>query len=182
MQVLIQRTSSIKVRCTSSLSYLKFSWRLLLSSWYSISTSTFHLNLLSIWIQMPPLHRNRPTMGHQWHSKGKWQGKVNVLVLLDMSAAFDAVDHDILLFPLETDVGVSGIALSWFRPYLSGRSQSVSCDGRACSCRHDTCGVPQGLVLGPLLFCISMRPLEHILQKHDISLCWRHTATPFIRS
>lgn len=97
------------------------------------------------------------------------KGKVTALVLLDLSAAFDTVDHEILLSRLESDVGVSDVALSWFRSYLSGRSQVVSCAGRTSCSRAVTCGVPQGSVLGPLLFCIYMQPLEAIIQRHNIS-------------
>jgi hypothetical protein len=97
------------------------------------------------------------------------KGKVTALVLLDLSAAFDTVDHEILLSRLESDVGVSDVALSWFRSYLSGRSQAVSCAGRTSFSRAVTCGVPLGSVLDPLLFCIYMRPLEAIMQRHNIS-------------
>jgi len=51
--------------------------------------------------------------------------KVTALVLLDLSATFDTIDHKILLDPLATDVWVTGIALSWFRSYLSDRTQVV---------------------------------------------------------
>ncbi len=53
-------------------------------------------------------------------------GKISVLVLLDLSAAFDTVDHNILLERLENWVGLSGLALKWFRPYLEGRGYYVS--------------------------------------------------------
>jgi len=91
------------------------------------------------------------------------------VVLFDLSAALDTVDHDILFSLLETDVGILGVALSWFFSYLSGRSQSISCDGRTSFSRTVTCGVPQGSVLGTLLFCICMRPIELILYGHDVS-------------
>ncbi len=76
-------------------------------------------------------------------------GKVTALVLLDLSAAFDTIDHDILLSRHETDVGIKGTALSWFRSYLSGRTQVDSCAGQKSSSRPVTCVVPQGFVLGP---------------------------------
>ena len=90
-------------------------------------------------------------------------GKVTALILLDLSAAFDTIDHEILLNRLTTDVGVSGIALSWFKSYLSGRTQVVSCADQLSSSRPVTCRVPQGSVLGPLLFCIYTRPVEQII-------------------
>jgi len=110
------------------------------------------------------------------------KGKVTALVLLDLSAAFDTVDHDILLSQLQPDVGVYGSALSGFRSYLSGRSQSFPYDDRTSSSRAVTCGVPRGSVLGPFLCWHLHASSEVILQKqHDISyLCCRHT--PVIRS
>ena len=95
--------------------------------------------------------------------------KINAIVLLHLSAAFDTADHDILLPRLNTDVGVKGTALSWFRSYLSGRSQVVSCAGELSSSRTVTCSVPEGSVLGPLLFCLYTRPLEQVLKRHTVN-------------
>ncbi len=94
-------------------------------------------------------------------------GKVTALVLLDLSAAFDTIDHEILLARLETEVGIRGTALSWFRSYLTGRTQVVSCNGQVSQSRRVTCGVPQGSVLGPLLFSIYTRPLEQVVKRHS---------------
>ncbi len=71
-------------------------------------------------------------------------GKISVLVLLDLSAAFDTVDHNILLERLENWVGLSGMALKWFRSYLEGRGYYVSIGEHKSKWTSMTCGVPQG--------------------------------------
>ena len=86
------------------------------------------------------------------------------LVLLDLSAAFDTVDHKVLLNVLEKRVGVTGLALNWFSSYLSNRSQCVSISGVYSKKANLKCGVPQGSVLGPVLFTTYMLPLGDILR------------------
>ena len=76
------------------------------------------------------------------------------MALLDLSAAFDTLDHSILLKRLETTYGVRGTVLDWFVCYLSGRSQTVIVDGVVPASRHFVYGVPQGSVLGPVLFTL----------------------------
>ena len=79
---------------------------------------------------------------------------VTLLVLLDLSAAFDTIDYGILLEKLRSAFGVRDTALSWIASYLSGRTQQVSIDGTL-SMKFDLeCGVPQGSCLGPLLFVV----------------------------
>ena len=76
-----------------------------------------------------------------------------IAVYLDLSKAFDTIDHDILLQKLYT-YGVRGIALEWFRSYLMNRKQFVQYSSLRSKVMNTTCGVPQGSVLGPLLFII----------------------------
>uniref|UniRef100_A0A8C6KUQ2 Reverse transcriptase domain-containing protein n=1 Tax=Nothobranchius furzeri TaxID=105023 RepID=A0A8C6KUQ2_NOTFU len=94
---------------------------------------------------------------------------VSVLVLLDLSAAFDTVDHNVLLERLEHVVGIKGTALGWFKSYLSDRFHFVNVHDKSSSYSRVTCGVPQGSVLGPILFTIYMLPIGKIIRQHGIN-------------
>ena len=86
------------------------------------------------------------------------QKRGTFLILLELSAAFDTVDHDLLLSFLENNIGLTGSVLSLFRTYVSGRSQCVSVNGVMSEFCHLVFGVPQGSVLGPLIFCTYLLP------------------------
>ena len=91
------------------------------------------------------------------------------MLLLDLSAAFDTVDHHILLNRLHTKFGISGIALRWFESYLTDRLQFVSIDDFSSEALQLNCGVPQGSVLGPLLYLLYTSPVADILRQHKMS-------------
>lgn len=91
-----------------------------------------------------------------------------VLVLLDLSAAFDVIDHDILLKRLTHSYGISGSALEWITSYLTDRYQSVVI-GSVTSDKHElTFGVPQGSVLGPKFYCLFSKPIGAICRRHGM--------------
>ena len=96
--------------------------------------------------------------------------KRNVVLqsLLDLSAAFDTIDHEIMVSRLELSFGIKGTALAWFRSYLSLRRQSVQVGSVFSENALLKYGVPQGSVLGPILFTLYTTPLSNIFQKYNI--------------
>ena len=89
-----------------------------------------------------------------------------ILLLLDLSAAFDTVNHSLLLQKLKNFYGLSGNVLSWFKSYLSGRSFSVSIGKHRSNKCFLRIGVPQGSILGPILFILYTKELIAIAKKH----------------
>jgi len=96
-------------------------------------------------------------------------GDVGVLVLLDLSAAFDTVDHKILLERLSVSCGLYGAVLSWFVSYLQGRTQQVRFNGMESTSSEVVCGVPQGSVLGPILFTLYISDLAPLIRRHSLN-------------
>ena len=96
--------------------------------------------------------------------------KITLLGLLDMSAAFDTVDHKILLRRLEESFGVRGQALQWLSSFLTDRTQAVAFAGSISTPQMLACGVPQGSVLGPLLFVLYTADVLKIAANHNVCI------------
>ena len=92
--------------------------------------------------------------------------EVVLLVMLDLGAAFDTVDISLLLGILSDDFGIGGLALDWFKSYLSSRKQRVIVGGAESENFNLRCGVPQGSCLGPILFLFYVSRLFCLLSRH----------------
>ena len=88
-----------------------------------------------------------------------------ILMMLDLSSAFDTIEHDVLLTRLEHTFCITDKALTWLRTYLSERHQNVVVDSTMSADYVLQCGVPQGSVLGPLLYCMYTRPVCDIVTR-----------------
>ena len=107
--------------------------------------------------------------GFQRSSAGQ-RPRTSVSTLLDLTAAFDTVDHELLLRRLQRTFGIGGSALSWFESYLSGRTYCVVVDSATSQVIHVLCSVPQGSVLGPMLFLLYTAEIAELAARFGVTL------------
>ena len=95
--------------------------------------------------------------------------KICILTLLDLSAAFDTIDHQIRLTRLQHSFGISGSALFWLSSYLCNRTHAVTINSLQSQYTTLHYGVLQGSELGPVLFVLYTQPLFNLVSKHAVN-------------
>ena len=117
-----------------------------------------------------PGHSTESALLHITNTLARSAGKrrTSLVCAIDLSAAFDTISHATLIERLRTDFGVSGSAGMWLNTYLTGRHQFVRVGASSGRTTLTTSGVPQGSVLGPLLFSAYMSPVSRIIASHGV--------------
>ncbi len=94
------------------------------------------------------------------------QNKIVLMAMLDLTAAFDTIHHDILINRLHTTFGISGAPLNWFKSYMTCRSSRVCIEYCLSNNIELNCGTPQGSIKGPLQFTTYIYPVGKTIRNH----------------
>ena len=178
-----EKTWPTKIRALKFPTYFKFEhyWQNVRASHPGSSfPSCFHISqFLPFAVSLPQIsfHWDCSAQTHKWYGNHWWKpltryygyygkidsGKITILTALDMSAAFDTLDHTTLLHRLQHTFGLSGYVISWIRSYLTNRTSFVKIDSSSSPNTTICTGVPQGSVLGPLLFVLFISPVASVI-------------------
>ncbi|XP_033638509.1 uncharacterized protein LOC117299157 [Asterias rubens] len=96
------------------------------------------------------------------------KGHAVLLLSLDLSAAFDTIDRQILISRMSSRIGVDGIALQWFKSYIEDWTTKVEINGKSSQPSRSSIGLPQGFVFGPIGYTIYTLPVRDIARQHNI--------------
>ena len=121
---------------------------------YYINTNTDFVLNIALYIQLSTF------LNHCADNHNIYSNNLTLATFCDLSKAFDIIDHDILLHKLK-HCGLRGVVNNWFRSYLSDRKQFVEYKTEKSSLQTIICGVPQGSILGPLLYLIYVNDIQN---------------------